>query len=843
MNAINFRKSLICLALLIGVINYQSQAQTNPEVTVDQILINNIGSPWSLTFLNNDEILFTERSGNIRRHNMLTNTTVAITGGPTVAQVGQGGLLDIVLHPNFRTNNLVYLSYAVAVTGGQTLAIGRGTLVGNALQNFTQIFSALPIVNSGQHFGSRIAFDRNNFLYFSVGDRGTPSNAQDRNNHAGKVMRLNDDGTVPADNPFVGVANTRPEIFSFGHRNIQGMAMNPANGLIYAHEHGPRGGDELNVIKRGANYGWPLVTFGIDYNGTIISEDTARPGLEPPLTYWVPSIAPSGMVFVQNNQAPNEADILIGALAGTHLHWLKMSNDQVVVASRNAGGYARFRDVRQAPDGRLYALTETPNRLIRLRTNVTLPPIGISCRVPNLGNDISICGSTGNVTLNAGLTATNRTFSWERNGLPVTGNLPTLAINTGGTYTVFVDSAGCKRQEEIVVSTVLSSPNLGMDADLCNPATLTLDAGVSGTGISYLWRRNSVSLATTTQTINISQAGTYSVTLNASNCAPRSDTVVITSSLPSVVGDTLCLPGTAQLSAIGTGPFNWYSQLLGGTSLATSSTYSPEITATATFYVQATPGTNYTYGPSNRGTNPWDLGGNDFATNDKGLVIAALANTILEKLDVDPQSGAQTVTINVTDLSNNTVVRTVTQAISSSFSTINIGASLTSGKSYRIDAVGTTGQLYFRNQGGVLWPQTVADVATIRANDGVTWANSWSLFYNLVVSTGKACSRIPVVAAITSCQPLAIESVGTEEGSDSELNIYPNPFENSFKINLGDTKNEINRIDILKTDGQLLQSFTHNLPTEIGQGLANGTYFVKIIKNNKVYVRQIVKIK
>lgn len=843
MNAINFRKSLICLALLIGTINYRSQAQANPEVNVDQILINNIGSPWALTFISNDEILFTERSGNIRRHNMLTNTTTNITGGPTVAQVGQGGLLDVVLHPNFRNNNLVYLSYSVAVTGGQTLAIGRGTLVGNTLQNFTQIFSALPIVNSGQHFGSRIAFDRNNFLYFSVGDRGTPSFAQDRNNHAGKVMRLNDDGTVPNDNPFVGVPNTRPEIFSFGHRNIQGMAMNPANGLIYAHEHGPRGGDELNLIKRGANYGWPLVTFGIDYNGTIISEDTARPGLEPPLTYWVPSIAPSGMVFVQNNQAPNEADILIGALAGTHLHWLKMRNDRMVQASRNARDYARFRDVRQAPDGRLYALTESPNRLVRLRTNITLPPITGSCRTPNLGNDFSICGTSGNIILNSGLTAANRTFSWERNRVPVTGNQPTLTINSSGTYTVFVDSSGCRRQEDIIVSNVLPTPSLGIDADLCNPTTLTLDAGVTGNGISFQWTRNNVIVGSNSKTIDVSQPGTYIVTLNASNCANTSDTINITTSLPTVMGDTLCQPGIANLSATGTGPFNWYDQPNGGSILATLPNYNPSITSTSTFYVQATPGINYTYGPSNRGTNPWNLNTVDYPTDDKELVIVAHADVTLEKLDVDPLSTSQNVTINITDLSNNTIIRTVIQAITGSMSTINIGASLVAGRSYRIDAIGTTGQLIFRNQGNVLWPQTIANVATIRANDEITWANSWSLFYNIVISTGKACNRIPVVAAITTCQPLSIESATNQEETDLEFGIYPNPFENSFKINFDGAKKEINRIDILKTDGQLVQSFSENLPVEIGQGLANGTYFVKIVKQNKVYVKQIIKIK
>lgn len=185
-------------------------------------------------------------------------------------------------------------------------------------------------------------------------------------------MRFNDDGTVPASNPLIGNPNTKPEIYTWGNRNIQGMAMNPATGEIYAHEHGPRGGDELNLIKPNTNYGWPAVTFGINYNGTPISPDTTLPGMELPITYWVPSIAPSGMTFIKNGQPNNEADILIGALAGTHIHWLKMKDDKRVSSTRSMNGYARFRDVRQAPDGKIYAMTESPNRFVLLRSSVPI---------------------------------------------------------------------------------------------------------------------------------------------------------------------------------------------------------------------------------------------------------------------------------------------------------------------------------------------------------------------------------------------------------------------------------------------------------------------------------------
>jgi hypothetical protein len=206
----------------------------------------------------------------------------------------------------------------------------------------------------------------------SVGDRGVPSHAQDTNNHIGKVLRFNDDGTVPTSNPFVGVPNTQPQIYCWGNRNIQGIAMHPSTGEIYAHEHGPRGGDELNLIKPRTNYGWPRVTFGINYNGTIVSSDTTLPGMQLPLTYWTPSIAPSGMTFIQNGQPNNEADILIGAWAGTHIHWLRMKDNKKVSSTRSMNGYARFRDVRQAPDGKIYALTESPNRFILLRSNIPI---------------------------------------------------------------------------------------------------------------------------------------------------------------------------------------------------------------------------------------------------------------------------------------------------------------------------------------------------------------------------------------------------------------------------------------------------------------------------------------
>ena len=362
----------LVMIIMLFVLTANTGYCQSPELVEEKILINNMSAPWGFAFINSDEILFTEKRGKVYHFTISTQTLNEISGVPTVSQNGQGGLLDIAIHPNFNTNNYVYITYAVAAIGGQTTALGRGVLVNNQLQNFTELFRASPIRNSGVHFGSRIVFDNNNLLYMSVGDRGAQEEAQNKNNHLGKVLRFNDDGTIPITNPLVGIANTKPEIFCWGNRNIQGMAMNPATGEIYAHEHGPRGGDELNLIQANTNYGWPEVTYGINYDGSPITPDTSLPGMELPLTYWVPSIAPSGMTFIKNNQQNNEVDILIGALAGTHIHWLKMKDNKRVSSTRSMNGYARFRDIKQAPDGKIYAMTESPNRFVLLRSNISI---------------------------------------------------------------------------------------------------------------------------------------------------------------------------------------------------------------------------------------------------------------------------------------------------------------------------------------------------------------------------------------------------------------------------------------------------------------------------------------
>lgn len=367
----SLQKTIIFLFFLLSISVSPLQGQS-PELFEERVLLNNLSAPWGFAFINSNEILITEKRGKLFYYRISRDSLVEIRNVPSVSQNGQGGLLDVALHPQFENNRWVYLTYAVSAAGGQTTALGRGKLIGGRLDSFKELFRALPIRNSGVHFGSRIVFDRNNFLYMSVGDRGLSESAQDTNTHLGKVLRFNDDGTIPASNPFVGVANTKPEIYCWGNRNIQGMAMNPNTGEIFAHEHGPRGGDEINLIKPRVNYGWPSVTFGINYDGSQITPDTSLPGMQLPLAYWIPSIAPCGMTFVRNGQASNEADILIGALAGTHIHWLRLKDNKKILSTRSMSGYARFRDVRQAPDGKIYALTETPNRLVLLRSNIAI---------------------------------------------------------------------------------------------------------------------------------------------------------------------------------------------------------------------------------------------------------------------------------------------------------------------------------------------------------------------------------------------------------------------------------------------------------------------------------------
>ncbi len=332
-------------------------------------LTEGLDHPWGLAFLPDGGMLITERSGDLRlfRDGRLESGPVA--GVPEVAARGQGGLLDVAVHPDFAENGLIYLSYAGPGEGGASTEVARGRLDGMALQDVEVIFRATPKSGGTGHFGSRLVFDRDGKLFISLGDRRQIRESQNLGNHIGTVIRLNDDGSVPEDNPFLGQAGALPEIYSYGHRNVQGMTLHPVSGEIWSHEHGPRGGDELNLVKAGANYGWPVITYGIDYSGAIITDKTEAPGMEQPIVYWDPSIAPSGMAFYDGDQFPEwQGDLFIGALAHLHLRRLEMEGGQVVgQESLLTGLNERIRDVRNGPDGYLYVLTDSSNgQLLRL---------------------------------------------------------------------------------------------------------------------------------------------------------------------------------------------------------------------------------------------------------------------------------------------------------------------------------------------------------------------------------------------------------------------------------------------------------------------------------------------
>lgn len=315
-------------------------------------------NPWGMVFLPDGKMLVTEKEGRIV---LLDNGTILnnnVAGGPESKVQGQGGLLDIELHPNFKSNRWIYFTYASGEGegNGAMTALSRAQWNGTAFENHEVLYKGSPNTTASPHFGSRIAFDSENHVYFSIGDRGNrDENPQDITRDGGKIYRLHDDGRIPADNPFVGQDGAKEAVYSYGHRNPQGLATNPNTGDIWEHEHGPQGGDEVNLIKAGANYGWPVVTYGVNYGGKPITDETSRPGMEQPVTYWVPSIAPCGMAFVQNSQyAGWDGDLIVGSLKFSYLVRLVIEDNKVVKEEKFAEGIGRVRNVEMGNDGYLY---------------------------------------------------------------------------------------------------------------------------------------------------------------------------------------------------------------------------------------------------------------------------------------------------------------------------------------------------------------------------------------------------------------------------------------------------------------------------------------------------------
>lgn len=317
--------------------------------------------PGAPAVLPGGDILITERAGRLRLVHDGRLEPGSIGGIPPVDTRAQDGLLDLALHPRFAQNRTLYFTYSKPGKLGDTTALASAHLDGSTLSKVRDLFVANAWSTAGGNSGSRIAFGLDGTIYMTVGERHEQKPAQDLRTHKGKIVRLNDDGTVPADNPFVGRTDALPEIFAYGVRNPQGLFIEPTTGTIWEHEHGPRGGDELNVIVRGHNYGWPAITFGINYNGTIISKDTAREGMDQPVTYWVPSISPSGLTVYSGDRFPAwRGNVFLGALSGLDLRRIEVVNGRVTHQEVMAltGGPRRIRDVRQGPDGLLYVLTD-----------------------------------------------------------------------------------------------------------------------------------------------------------------------------------------------------------------------------------------------------------------------------------------------------------------------------------------------------------------------------------------------------------------------------------------------------------------------------------------------------
>ena len=324
-------------------------------------LVSDLEHPWSFGFMPDGAILITELPGHLYLYEPGAGRISEISGLPRVSANGQGGLLDVVLHPDYEDTGWIYFTYSSRYQFGDGTTLARARLRGNELIDVDEIFRMDNPTRTGHHFGSRMAFGSDGKLYMTIGERGSRDRAQDLGDHAGSVLRFNADGSVPADNPFVGRDDVLSEIYSYGHRNAQGLAVNPWSGELWLHEHGPRGGDEINVLVPGANYGWPVISYGAEYaSGRPVGEGTSMAGMEQPLIYWVPSIAPSGMAFYDGDVFDAwRGDLFVGALAGEHLRRVDLEDDEVVGQEILLQGVVgRIRDVRTGPDGLVYFITD-----------------------------------------------------------------------------------------------------------------------------------------------------------------------------------------------------------------------------------------------------------------------------------------------------------------------------------------------------------------------------------------------------------------------------------------------------------------------------------------------------
>jgi glucose/arabinose dehydrogenase len=368
--------TLLAFAVACVSIAAQAQVATRDHRVRIVTVASGLAHPWSLAFLPDGRMLVAERPGRLRvlaKDGSLDPK--AVEGLPRIDAQGQGGLLDVVVHPDFGRNGWIYWTFAQRGADGLNgTELARGKLAGGPgnyrLEQVQVLFRMQPKSSTGLHFGSRLVFDRKGMLYMTLGDRGEMQRAQDLGDHRGKILRLTDEGKPAPGNPFLGDGKARAEIFSYGHRNVQGAALHPRSGELWAAEHGPQGGDELNLVRAGVNYGWPVITYGVNYGtGTKIGEGTSKPGMAQPQKYWVPSPALSGMAFYEGDRFPRwRGDVLLGALRGQALIRVRLDGERVVGDEfMLVGSVPRVRDVRVGPDGYVYLLTDQPNgSLLRL---------------------------------------------------------------------------------------------------------------------------------------------------------------------------------------------------------------------------------------------------------------------------------------------------------------------------------------------------------------------------------------------------------------------------------------------------------------------------------------------
>ncbi len=366
----------VCALLLAAAITPAAAQQTfrssAGNITVETVA-SGLAHPWALTFLPDGRLLVTERPGRLRIVTRGGVLSPPVANLPRVSASGQGGLLDVSLDRDYATNHTIYFCYAEPAGGGARTALARARLdTGEVprLSDVKVIFQQQGPVSHGYHYGCRVRQARDGNLFLTMGEHSSDrEEAQNLANHLGKIVRIGPDGTVPPDNPFVGRPGVRPEIFSYGHRNVQGAEIHPTTGKLWAHEHGPRGGDEVNIIAAGKNYGWPVIGYGVNYSGTKAHETSSKPGMEQPIKYWVPSIAPSGMAFYTGNLFPQwQGSLFVGALAGQLLARLELDGERVVKEERLLTNLReRIRDVRQGPDGAIWLVTDNPaGRILRI---------------------------------------------------------------------------------------------------------------------------------------------------------------------------------------------------------------------------------------------------------------------------------------------------------------------------------------------------------------------------------------------------------------------------------------------------------------------------------------------